>query len=218
MPSCALARALGRAALFSALVLAAPRPAAAFAHLWDFTELYSDASGEIQFIEMWTPGPSEYLLVLSQLRSAASNSLGRDDFSFPSNLVPPTTHKHMLLGTAGFAALPGVPSPDFILPAGFLGIAGGDRLTLIPAGDPATAYDSFAYGAYGSAAPELPTSGFLSLQRAQRGELEAPGPISVAPWSPTNFAGQAIPEPAPALLLGLGLSLLAAVRRHQQRS
>ena len=89
-------------------------------------------------------------------------------FTFDRNLIPPTTNKHLLLATAGFAALPGAPTPDFIMPDNFLPFTG----------------DTLRYWFYGPAfmtygAGELPTNGILSLN--------IDGSTGVN--SPTNYAG-----------------------------
>src|SRR5262245_65583089 len=44
------------------LAIAPSGPAAAFAHLWDFVEIYSNADGSVQFVEMFTTARSETLL------------------------------------------------------------------------------------------------------------------------------------------------------------
>jgi hypothetical protein len=41
-----------------------------------------------------------------------------------SNLRPPTAHRNFLVGTVSYAALPGVPTPDYVLPDGFLDPSG----------------------------------------------------------------------------------------------
>jgi hypothetical protein len=50
------------------------------------------------------------------------------NFIFPNNLPQQNTfHTWMLIATPAFAALPGAPTPDFIIPAGFFNPA-GDQL------------------------------------------------------------------------------------------
>ena len=67
-------------------------------------------------------------------------------------LTPPTTNMTYLLGTAAFAALPGAPTPDAILPDNFFS-TGGDTITY-------GVWDSFTFGA-----GVLPTDGINSLNR-----------------------------------------------------
>ncbi len=134
-------------------------------HTWAVQEIYSNADGTIQFIEMKeTFGANfEHLFAGHSLTSNAHN------FVFPTNLPSSTTaNKTFILATAGFAALPGAVTPDYIIPNQFVGL-NGDTLTLV-----------------GSiAGPQnigpLPVTGLLSL--------DVNG--TTAANSPTNFAGQA---------------------------
>jgi len=81
--------------------------ALAGAHTWRFTEVFSDASGCIQFIEIHcSSGSSEVFLGGLQITSQSTGH----SFTFPANLVPPTTDKYILLATPGFAALAGAPT------------------------------------------------------------------------------------------------------------
>ena len=40
-------------------------------------------------------------------------------YPFPNNLVGPTAHRWILIATQSFAALPGAPTPDYIIPEHF---------------------------------------------------------------------------------------------------
>ena len=77
-------------------------------HSWDIVEIFSNADGSIQFIEMMeTNGlANEINLAGLQITSEATGNI----FTFPKNLIPPTDGKHLLLSTADFAALPGAPT------------------------------------------------------------------------------------------------------------
>lgn len=145
-------------------------------HLYRINELYSNADGSIQFIEMKVgnfSGESQWNgITLTVTRSGVMHT-----FSFPSNLPSGSTaNTSVLIATQAFADL-GVVTPDFIVPAGFLFPAGG---TVNFGG-----VDSVTYGA-------LPTNGAQSVGRS--GEL--------ATASPTNFAGTtgSLP-PTPELLI-----------------
>ncbi|MCH8137768.1 MAG: hypothetical protein IH926_02240, partial [Proteobacteria bacterium] len=75
--------------------------------------------------------------------------------------------------TADFAALPGAPAPDFIIPAGsvpFIGIGVDETIKYCPA----CGYDTFSF-----LAGALPTDGINSLSFD----------LSTSTNSPTNFAG-----------------------------
>src|SRR6185503_11469149 len=133
-------------------------------HQFKINELYTDASGTIQYIELVvgnfnnenlfsgqtitvTQGPTSHTLVF-----------GSD---LPSSL---TANKSVLIATQGFADL-GIVTPDYIVPSGFLFINGGT----VNYGNGA---DSVVYG-------PLPTDGTLSVDRT--------GATAVS--SPTDFAG-----------------------------
>ncbi len=92
-------------------------PAIAGSHLWRFRELFSNADGTVQFIEMQECCGGDAEQGLKGL-CVTSESTGKM-FTFPRDLDWPTTFKHLLLATADFAARPGAPTPDFIIPDGF---------------------------------------------------------------------------------------------------
>lgn len=190
-----------------ATALAAPRPASAFGHLWEISEVFSNADGTVQFIEMFSESTGENSLSLMFLRSAGTVQ----ELHFPGDLVGDTANRHLLVATAAFAAQPGAVTPDFVLQDGFLRIA-GDTLTFwseaqtdpIYGGTPPILWDTYAFGV-----GQLPIDGIRSIHRDH-------GVAAIAPGSPTNFAGQtgnlAVPEPASALLLGVGMLALGLAR------
>jgi hypothetical protein len=136
------------------------------AHTWDVSEVFSNADGTIQFVELHEGNgtPDEFHIAGI---AVTGQSFSRS-FTFPANIAPPTTSRYLLLATASFAALPGAPTPDYIIPAGsipFFNIA-GDTVRY-------GVYDTFAFGA-------VPTDGVHSFNRVG----------GVAVNSPTNYAGQ----------------------------
>jgi hypothetical protein len=144
-----------------------PLPASAKSHLWKFTEVFSNADGSVQFVEMFVfdpAGTAEW-----QFRGFTLESAGQV-FTFPSNLPRENTFERwVLLATPAFAALPGAPTPDYVIPAGFIDPEGDElryrtMLDILPL--PAGA---------------LPIDGVHSMARD--------GAIAVN--SPINFAGVA---------------------------
>lgn len=140
--------------------------AAAGQHTWDVNELFSNADGTVQFIELVEPGglPNEVNLPGNTVSSNSKN------FVVPgAPLTPPTSNKFFLIATPGFAALPGAPTPDAIIPSGSVPFfaTGGDTITYGP-------YDSLAF-----VGGELPTDGILSMNRNK----------TTGTNTPTNYAG-----------------------------
>ena len=155
------------------------RAHAAF-HLWEFRELFSNADGTVQFIELFNAFDFEELAFGETFR--ATQGANTHDFVFPSDTPAPTANHHLLLATAAFASLPGAVTPDFIIPDGFLFTPNGKVENLVVLGD------SLTYAV-------LPTDGILSLN----------ADLTTGPNSPTNYAGQTgsidvspPPEPVPA--------------------
>lgn len=177
--------------VMTALLAGVAQTASAGQHTWDVNEVFSNASGTIQFVELreaaGTPGEVN-------VQSVTVASTTESFLIGGSALTPPTTSKFFLIATPGFAALPGAPTPDRILPPGnipFFNTA-GDTVSYGP-------YDSWVFGT-------VPTNGTSSLNRSGGVLLN----------SPTNYAGAtgsvsvASPAAAPALS-GLGMGLAAAL-------
>lgn len=130
-------------------------------HNWEIQEIFSSADESMQFIEMFNTKKDEQNLSQTSI-STASGSF----FAFPSNLPSTATeNRHVLLATAAFAAIPGAPTPDYVIPAGFLEHL-GDTVTYL-----ATPH-AVSFG-------PLPTDGLRSINAAG----------VMATNSPTNFAG-----------------------------
>jgi len=158
------ARALGL--IFAILLLFDAAPAAAGEHSWEVNELFSNADGTVQFIELWEADgtPNEVNVQGNTISSNANsfvNSVGP--------LVAPTTNKFFLIATQAFADLPGAPAPDVIIPAGSVPFfaSTGDTVSYEP-------WDSLTF-----VAGELPTDGLTSLN----------SDLSTGLNSPTNYAG-----------------------------
>jgi hypothetical protein len=189
-----------------ALGLLPASPAYAKNHLWRFTEVFSNAAGTIQFIEMQECcGADEETQM-----SATSITSNTATYNFPNDLSGPTGHRWLLVATQGFANLPGAPTPDYIMPNGFFNPA-GDALRYRGVTD----MIQFAAG-------QLPTDGINSIQR----DLQT-GLTTVGVNTPIDFAGKtgtvnaatttAAPAAAPLVLSTIALALLGIGIVHLRR-
>ena len=124
-------------------------PAVGGVHLWRISEIFSNASGTIQFIEMTTCCGSAGGEIFVGGQHLSSNS---QVFIFPGNLTMTTANKHLLLATNGYAALPGAPAPDYIIPDNFF----------------STTSDTISFAVYDTLifpAGAMPTDGAVSLNK-----------------------------------------------------
>ena len=139
-------------------------PALADAHRWVISEIFSNTDGTVQFIE-WAVNRNEEHLLTTETVSTASGGF----FAFPNNLnSSATSNRNFIMATAAFAAIPGTPTPDYIMPNGFLN-PNGDTINY-------TGGDIVSFGA-------LPQDGRSSITRSG----------IPFPNSPRNFAGETGP-------------------------
>ncbi len=148
-----------------------PGPVMGASHSWRVNEIFSNASGTIQFIELKeTNGLSSE----GGLSGKSVDSLNTgNSFNFPGNIAGDTANKHLLLATTGFAALGGAPTPDYTIADGFIE-TNSDAVTYNP-------YHSFPFGV-----SDLPTDGVDSIQVTNYGT----NAFVTGANSPTNFAGE----------------------------
>src|SRR5437773_1000819 len=115
-------KSLARSALSVLLLLAISGAAQATFHLWRITELYSNADGTVQFIELKAYAAGEQFVMNHTITSSSPGATTRT-FRIPNDLpgdtagmsggdpygygygMGMTTYKSMLIGTQGFAAL-----------------------------------------------------------------------------------------------------------------
>jgi hypothetical protein len=163
----------------AAAVLCAAGPASAASHLWRFHEFYSSPDRKVQFIEMHEIGGSQNETNISE-HWYATNGYNQDHGELlGSDLPSGTAFKKFLVGSVSYAALEGVPEPDYILPDGFLDPDGDTvvwwfyQTIVIPPG-------------------VMPSDGYQSITVVN----PAVPTYSVGPNSPTNFAGETGSIPA----------------------
>ncbi len=101
--------------LFLALA-AIPAPAAN--HLWHVKEVFTNADGSVQFIELFNSFGSEQFVGGETLRANSDGMI--KNFVIPSNLVvtPPqtTANTHFLVATPDFVNFAGSVTPNYTLP------------------------------------------------------------------------------------------------------
>ncbi len=133
-------------ALIATLVVAffAATPARAAFHLWAIREVYTDACGSNQFIELFTTAPSQTLVGGHQV--LVGNGTTTNTFTIPANLGSDSANKTLLFGTASITNF-GSPKPDYVIPENFV-FAGGGTITF--------------FGANSGAYSALPTDGVNS--------------------------------------------------------
>src|SRR5882724_8104591 len=96
------------------IVAATPSTAYAGHHLWKLTQLFSNASGSVQFAQLFVTDNGEAGVGPFGLTASGHT------FSFVNNLFSATTaNTWILVATSSFAALPGAVAPDYIIPANF---------------------------------------------------------------------------------------------------
>src|SRR5262249_21137343 len=107
--------------LATALTLFAGVASAEF-HTYQIEQIFSNASGTVQFIVLHESQGStiENFLMGHNLTSTVPTS-----YTFPNNLpMTSTAFTRVLIATEGFAAL-GIITPDYVIPNGFIPVGGG---------------------------------------------------------------------------------------------
>ncbi len=151
------------AAAVSLCLMAGAGPAMAGSHLWRIAEIYSNADGTIQFIELREIGGSSDETRLEGRWFFTDNHY----YVFPSDLVGDTAYQSFLMGTETYAAQPGVPAPDYVVPDNFFDPQGDTMVW-------------FTYDTFDVVGGQVPVDGVYSLIRAS---------LEQAVNTPVNFAG-----------------------------
>ena len=153
-------------------------------HLWHVKEVFTNASGSVQFVEMFDSFGGENFVGGFRLRANSDGVI--KDFFFPGNLTGDTTGHHLLIATTGFGSLPGAVTPDFTFDQSttpFTGLFINPNATNI----------TFSFNGSGDSmaftGASLPKNGINSLTDAGATGFPPGTPsISSGTNSPTNFS------------------------------
>ncbi len=118
----------------------APNSVATF-HTFDIEEVFSNFDGSLQFIELRERAgvDGHFHFAGNQLTSDANV------FTYPTDLPDPdTAYRSVLIATAGFAALPGAVTPDYIIPEHFFEVT-GDTISIFEV-QTNSLVDTFVFG------------------------------------------------------------------------
>ena len=135
-------------------------------HLWEIGEVFSNADGSVQYIELFTSVSGQQNLNNHSIVATNSSNTQQNGMLFTGNLSGDTANTTLLLATSSFAQQTGL-TPDFIIAAGFLFTDGGS--VNFADGTATVNYEASA----------LPKNGIQSINGAGMPETA----------SPTNFAG-----------------------------
>jgi len=139
-------------------------------HTWKINEIYSNADGSVQFIELRESlGLNGENLLANHFIQCVSGNL-TNSFIFPTNLPSNTASKTFVIGTANLSSIPGGLTPNYVFTnIGRFLFAGGGALNY-------AGFDSVSYAS-------LPSDGTASLVRS------GSSMVFSANNSPVNFAG-----------------------------
>jgi len=144
-----MTKSLHATALVGLLIFAhAATPIRADFHFWFIKEIYTNQSGSVQFIELFTTASGQQNL--HPFHSITSTT--SPPFPFPNDSPTPTNNRHMLIGTANLSTLPGGATPNYIIPSNFFS----------PDGDTINFGEGTSVRTFGAGNP-IPTDGVFSL-------------------------------------------------------
>lgn len=187
--------------------------AAAGSHSWRFSEFYSSPDNTIQFIEMYEISGSQTETAITTHWYATQSYNQSHTEMLGSDLPPITANQHFLVGSVSYAALPGVPAPDYVVPDGII--------------DPSGDFIQWWFYQSKSIPPDtMPTDGVNSLHVIDPADIGSDYMVGVN--SPTNLVGETgsvvlnmVPSPGSsvgwAFLLILGLPAVGAMALSRRR-
>ncbi len=142
-------------------------------HTWKVNEIYSNADGSVQFIEMKESAGANGQNALPGHAITCTGPLGTTTFNFPSNLPSTSTSNRVfIIGTSNLTSIPGGLTPDYVFTNSgpFLSLVGGGFINF------AGGFDTVTY-------TNLPTDGSGAMIRS------GANLIVVTTNSPVNFRG-----------------------------
>src|SRR5207249_11964149 len=86
-------------------------------------EIYSNTDGTAQFVELICANNGQEFLSNRLIRCIGPRVT--NTFTYPTNLPTGTLNKSMVMGTAGYAVMPGAVTPDYVIPNNFIPLDGG---------------------------------------------------------------------------------------------
>ena len=86
-------------------------------HFWDINEIFSNSDGTNQFIELTTSSNGQEFLSGHTISADSDGDL--KTYTWTSDSPSPTANAKILLATSSMAAVPGFPTPDFIISDNF---------------------------------------------------------------------------------------------------
>ncbi len=149
-------------------------------HLWEISQIYSNADGTVQYIELFNPSNNEHIVGGFDVFTYRDGGDDEQTFRFPSNLPSSSTaNRYMLLATGPIEGV----EPDYTIPENFVPIEFEETGTF-DMEDMAwmSPYNVLTYDS-------IPTDGFRSLDRD--GDIREPATV-------TNFAGDTAELSPPA--------------------
>jgi hypothetical protein len=182
-----------RAFLLVGIVWLAATPAQAFFHEWEIKEVYTNADGSMQYVELQAFLSTEIFATGAQI--VATSDGDTRTFTFPGDLPAVNTlNRHLLIASPGFERLAGAVTPDFYLPSGLFFDPGAASITITINHPSLPGIDTMTF-----AGASLPTNGRDSLTDTT---IHTPTTTLVASQSsPTNYNGAAGALPLDVIFL-----------------
>jgi hypothetical protein len=135
-------------------------------HEWDIAEIYSNADGSIQFVELITTANGQDALMGRDITATSDGNV--KTFTITNNVDSQTANKSLLFATAAFSSENGGITPDFVIPDAFFNV-NSSSINIDFAG-----VDSLQFSNN-----DINTNGYFSINSQLQMQLN----------SPTNFAG-----------------------------